>query len=323
MTAILIRDKLTSKELEELKEEFQHFSFWIEAERGPPSLADWAHIEVLYGARLSSLEFEHAPLLRWIHLPLQSVQGICTQDIERGGHILVSNTKEANVSQMAEFALAGILAFSKNLFGWQSEERDPKALWESPLRAEMSTLKHKTLLQIGLNGAGGEITRLLRELGMRTWGIGRLTGFHPHCDKTFKASDLHSLLPAADIISVCLPHGEEPSIPPLQRPQLELIKRGAILVVLGVGGFVDERVVAELAREGQFKGVVLDTFYHSPPPSDSPLWKCPNLLMTPEVATLPPSSKDLAYRTFRSNLRCFVHEDFDGMANLVYRVTGR
>lgn len=320
MTAILIREQLTPKELEELKDEFQHFSLWVEAERGSPSRTDWAHIEILYGSHLSLEEFDHAPLLRWIHLPSQSVQGLCMDEIERGGHLLVSNTKEANTSQMAEFALAGILAFTKNLFSWNSEERESKSLWGSSVRQRIGSLRHKTLLQIGLTGAGGEIARLCREFGMRTWGISRHASFHPHCDKTFKPSDLHSLLPASDVVSISIPSGEESPVGLLQRQQLELIKRGSILVVLGAGGFVDEQAVADLTREERFRGVVLDTFRQSPLSDHSPLWDKPNILITPEVSTLPKGPEDLSYRTFKSNLRCFMHDDFDGMTNLIYRM---
>lgn len=321
MTTILIRNQLTPRELLELRDEFHQFGLWVEAEQGPAPLSEWAHIEILYGDRLTSEEYQHAPLLRWIHVPAQSFQGICLREIEQGGHLLLSNTRNANAYQMAEFALAAVLAFTKNLFSWHHEEQEPQALWGSPLLNTMGTLREKTLLQVGLGGAGSEMARLSREFGMRVWGVGQQQSFHPWCDKTYKPSDLHSLLPAADIVSICVPRGEESPIGVVHRQQLDLMRQDSILIITGSGGVVDEQAVAELAREGKFRGVLIDSFRQAPLPRHSPLWNQPKIVVTPDIATLPTSGEDPAYKTFRYNLRCFIHDDFDGMSNLAHRLS--
>ena len=37
-------------------------------------------------------------------------------------------------------------------------------------------------------------------------------------------------------------------------------------------------------REGWIAGAALDTHYHYPMPPDHPLWKMPNVIMTPHIA---------------------------------------
>lgn len=314
MAILLLRNRLEKEEIDELHSEFPQLSLHLEWEQGTP---EWEQVEILYGDQLTPAEFAQTSLLQWIHLSQPSPNGLCLKEIEAGGTLLITNTKDEDIHQISEFALAAILTFSKKLFDWKEE--DPLSLWESSLRREITTLFGATLLQIGLGAVGSRIAHLCRELGMRTWGVGETATFHPDCVKTFKAKDLHSLLPHADVVSLATPRGEKPLVI-LEQEQLSLIKQDATLLILGLGGAVDEEAVADLARSGRFRGVVIDAFAESPLPENSKLWGIPNLLITPEVASYPKSKTDYAYQTFRYNLRRFIHEDFDGMKNLVHGI---
>jgi len=318
MATVLVRNHLTPEELRQLQDEFPQFSYHIEESQGEPTKEQWTQVEILFGDHLRAEEFAGAPLLRWIHVTHPGLEELCLKELQEGGTLLITNTKDEDTHQIGEFALAAILGFAKKICDWRGEEQEPGALWSSPIKSQMQMIHDQTLLQIGLGRVGSRIAHLCREFGMRTWGISDKATFHPECDKAFMAKDLHSLLPNADVVSMAVPRGEKAPAR-LERAQLKLMKEGSTLLVLGSGGMVDEGALAELAPK--FGGVLLDVFEQSPLPRSSPLWGLPNVTLTPEIASYPKSGIDQAYRTFRHNLRCFLHDDFDRMKNLVQEIS--
>jgi phosphoglycerate dehydrogenase-like enzyme len=55
-------------------------------------------------------------------------------------------------------------------------------------------------------------------------------------------------------------------------------------VNVGRGKTVDEAALVAALTAGQFRAAALDVTATEPLPADSPLWECPNLLLTPHVA---------------------------------------
>ena len=48
-----------------------------------------------------------------------------------------------------------------------------------------------------------------------------------------------------------------------------------------MGGLIDEQALYEVARDGQFRALALDTFETEPLPADSSLRQLPNTILTP------------------------------------------
>jgi phosphoglycerate dehydrogenase-like enzyme len=310
LTAVYLQQPLAPEEIRSLKQEFPEYKFLLQE---PDS---WREIEILYGARLSSEQLSEAALLRWIHVPSASLATLPTKEIEETTNLLVTNTKDPDVHQIAEWAIATLLAFGKDLFEWHRLQDDPPALWDSPARSMMWSLHGRTLLQVGLGRVGSAIAQSAQALGMRTWGVKERKTFHPYCQKTYSVSELHSLLPAADVISIAIPRGEP--IPLLfKRAQLELMRDDAILIILGSEGCVDEEALAQLTRGGKFRGVAIDAFLPELQARHSPLWNTPGILVTPNASICPEPVDRLEFRQFLHNLRRYIHNDFDGMKNLL------
>ena len=53
---------------------------------------------------------------------------------------------------------------------------------------------------------------------------------------------------------------------------------------VGCGTAIDEDAIADALESSHLGGAALDVFKTEPLPSDSRLWKIPNLLITPHVA---------------------------------------
>jgi len=64
------------------------------------------------------------------------------------------------------------------------------------------------------------------------------------------------------------------------------MRSGAILVNVGRGGVVDEEALAQALGDGRLAGAVLDVFSTEPLPQESPLWRLPNVLISPHTAAL-------------------------------------
>lgn len=319
MNIILLQSRLTDEEIQKLIDEFPQYLILAPSEVTYKNLGEgeWSRVEILYGSRLSPDELEKAHQLRWIHSPHPNINPLCLNEIEKRGNLLVTSTKEHNVTQIGEYVIGGVLAFAKNLFHWQEAKKNPRVLWDSKLRDTMWTLDERIFLQIGLGSVGMEISRLAKELKMQVYGVQEHTSFHPNCRKVLPYADLHQILPLADVVCIALPRGHQKENW-FKNEEIELMKEDSILVIAGYKGIIDEEALVEIAnRTGKFRGILLDAFYQVPIPPHSKLWSIPNSVITPEVAPRPKSTEKESYRLFRYNLRQYLHGNFNDMRNLI------
>jgi phosphoglycerate dehydrogenase-like enzyme len=62
------------------------------------------------------------------------------------------------------------------------------------------------------------------------------------------------------------------------------IKRGARLINVGRGSLLDESALISALETGALSSAALDVTATEPLPPDSPLWKTPNLFLTPHTS---------------------------------------
>lgn len=315
---VLIQELLTPEETELLRKEFPLFKFITpanqnELEEKLPPLAD---VVVLYSNTLSTAHLRCMSQLRWIHCPTPHLSDLPLNILSEMSQITITRTQCENLSQIQEYVIGALLALAKQLFHWAKGVGTLRNPWETPPPQAPWNLRERTFLQIGLGKAGTQIAAGAEALGMKVWGCDLRGSFHPHCQRVYPMTALHSLLPAVDVVSLCMPRsrhyagcfGEE---------ELALLRDDRIIIVVGSGNVIDEKALASHAS--RFRGVVLDVFSHSPLPRTSPLWEQPTVLITPEVSTHPESNERLAFHSFRHNLRHFIHRNVLEMENVVER----
>jgi phosphoglycerate dehydrogenase-like enzyme len=94
-----------------------------------------------------------------------------------------------------------------------------------------------------------------------------------------------------------------------RREQMQAMKRSAYLINIGRGVIVDLADLTAALEAGEIAGAGFDVFEIEPLPSDSPLWKMENVIITPHVAA---ASRHIAVRhtqTLLENIRRFVAGD--------------
>lgn len=318
MNIAILQVPLTLQELNQLSKEFPQFLFMSFSKYAltPISKEHWHKAEVYFGEKLTCEDLNEAHQLRWIQTPTSNISRLCLKDIEMQGNILVSNVIEENIFQIGEYVLAVVLAFAKNLFQWKEVNRFPAVVWDCKWRNKMWTLKDKVFLQIGLEKTGIEIARRAHDAGMKVWGMDATESFHPYCHKNLSFKDLLDALKEADIVSLAQPQEKGLGVK-LGPEELKRMKHDSILTVLGPVHSLDEETLSELASQGKFRGILLDSNYQTPVRPQSLLWKIPQLLLTPDVAPRPKDIDREAFKLFRYNLRQYIHGNFSEMKNLI------
>lgn len=317
MNVILIKEFLSWSEREKIEAEFPNFRLIFEEDTGCLEQQNdkCSLVEIVYGCNLTYKELEKLPQLRWIHCPNPNTDCLCLNEISKRENIIVTTTNDENAEQSAEFAMSAFLAFSKNLFIWSrfdQNTKDQKEFWKQ----SMWQAQGKTILQIGLGNIGSAIAEKAKQFGFKVWGAQDPSSFHPSCDKVFSHKELHSVLPAADIVCVAYPRNKIPETL-LAKRELSLMKPDSVLVLLGSDKVVDMSALEAMAGHPKLRGIFIDTHKASKIKANSPLWTMPNVFITPGVSSSPQSTNGEGIKTFIFNLRQFLRGGLHDMKNVI------
>lgn len=152
-------------------------------------------------------------------------------------------------------------------------------------------LSGKTVLIVGYGSIGTAIEARLAPFGVKILRIARTAKSSP---EVRSISELHSLLPLADIVVLIVPlTGETRSL--IGAAELGLMRRGALLVNAARGPVVDTEALVAALNNLHIRAVV-DVTDPEPLPAGHPLWTAPNCMITPHIGG---STPEFIYRAFR------------------------
>ena len=216
----------------------------------------------------------HHPSVRWFHVGGSGIDHLGRWDPTR---VTVTHSAGVLAPVLAEMALAAMLSLSTRLH--EHQRTQATATWR-PRR--FRPLAGRTLLVVGVGHVGGALATLARGLGMRVVGIRASSQPHPALHELHQPDALHQLLPSADVVSLHVrltPHTRGLIGP----RELSLLPPGAVLLNSSRGAVVDEDALID-ALDSHLGGAWLDVFHVEPLPSDHPLWRRPDVLLTPHCA---------------------------------------
>ncbi len=192
--------------------------------------------------------------------------------------IAVSNIPDYCTEEVANHALALLLAVNRRLLQLDALVRSGG--WRGATLAPMGALYGQTAGIIGYGRIGRAMARRCRALGMRVLAADPYAG-PPDGDDRIVLLD--ELLVEADYISIhCLLNEETQGL--IGEAALRCMKPTAILVNTARGPIVDQRALVQALTEGWIAGAGIDVQEQEPPPSDEPLRKLPNVVLTPHAA---------------------------------------
>ncbi len=195
--------------------------------------------------------------------------------------VAVTHTPGSNADAVAEFALAQLLALTRDLVA--HDDSSHRGRWRSPA-APARALSELTLGIVGLGRTGRALADRARALGMTVRALTRSPADGAPGDVS-RAASLAELLTTSDVVSVHLPLTAR-TRGLIGRAELALLRPGAILLNTARGGIVDEPALADALRDPAhpLAAAAVDTFAHEHAAFDSPLFGLPNALLTPHVA---------------------------------------
>ncbi|HEX6399477.1 MAG TPA: NAD(P)-dependent oxidoreductase, partial [Actinomycetota bacterium] len=89
----------------------------------------------------------------------------------------------------------------------------------------------------------------------------------------------------------------------------DAMRPGAVFVNIGRGATVDEPALVRALEDGKIAGAALDVFESEPLPAQSPLWRMPNVLVSPHRAGDHEGWEADVVALFVNNLRRFVADE--------------
>ncbi|MEU0034079.1 NAD(P)-dependent oxidoreductase [Streptomyces sp. NPDC006333] len=192
--------------------------------------------------------------------------------------VAVTHTPGSNANAVAEFALAQLLALTRDLGAHNKAAHH--GCWRSPA-APAVELTELTLGIVGLGRIGLALAGRATALGMEVQALSR----RPADTSVRRAHSLTALLATSDVVSLHLPLTPQ-TRGLVGREQLALMRPGSILLNTARGGIVDEGALADalLDPAHPLMAAAVDTFEHEHAAFASPLFGLPNALLTPHVA---------------------------------------
>jgi glyoxylate/hydroxypyruvate reductase A len=208
---------------------------------------------------------------------------------------------------MAEFITWGVLHFHRQMDRVLANQRS--ATWFRPEQQHPSTY---TVGVMGLGEIGGHVASELHRLGFSVRGWARqareLPGIGVYCGEAGLPMFLQDIL-------ICLLPLTEATRGLLNAGTFARLKPGAKLLHVGRGEHLVATDLLEALHSGQLGGAIVDVFPNEPLPADDPLWRAPNLIVTPHMASVA-SSDTIGLQVAQNVRRLLRGEPLDNVVDV-------
>jgi D-2-hydroxyacid dehydrogenase (NADP+) len=249
--------------------------------------AELPDTDIFVGYSLRADQLVHAKKLKWIHSSAAGVAQLMYPELRDSG-ILVTNPSGIFSPPMAEHTMGLLVALARN-FPDSVRHQDrchwgQQDIWDKP--QHLTELSGQILLIVGFGSIGRELAKRAHAFDMRVWGVTRSgKSDSPHAEKIVPASQLEEVLPHADYVVIAAPETSATQHL-IGARQISRMKPGARLINVARGSLLDQAALQAALESGHLAGAVLDVTSPEPLPHDSPLWRVPNLFITPHTSAV-------------------------------------
>lgn len=252
-------------------------------------LRELATAEVVVVWRFREEWYETAPHLRQVCTPSAGRERIALDPRAR----VTAHFGAFHGQIMAESLLAMML-FMNRRFAAAARAQEARS-WDALAYDDLSPLRGQTALLVGYGAIGRHAARLLSAVGVRVHGLKRdVTRGAEGVERVFAPSQLLEAVALADHVACLLP-SDTGSDDLIDSRALERMKPSAYLYNLGRGNAVELGALTAALGAGRLAGAFLDVLPEEPLAADSPLWKTPNLQLTPHASAIRSDYLDLYF----------------------------
>jgi phosphoglycerate dehydrogenase-like enzyme len=275
-------------------------------------------VEILF-CTVPPSNFADLERLRWIQIASTGYSQLFGLGLNERG-IIATNARGCFDVPIAEWNLAMMVNLTRDLRGMIRNQ--DAAIWDRSAIYQRE-IRGLTLGIWGYGGIGRETARLARAFGMRVHVLTRTGGVPPRTgiysvpgtgdpdgqypDRVFAASAESEFLRDLDFLVVAVPL--TPATDGLiGERQLRALPATACVLNPARGPIIQEQALLRALNEKWIAAAALDTHYAYPLPPEHPLWRYPNVILTPHISgsSLSQHFKTRLWDIFETNVRRYI-----------------
>jgi glycerate dehydrogenase len=218
--------------------------------------------------------------------------------------ITVCNVRGYTTPSVVEHVFTLLLALMRHLPEYHravQSGRWQRSVHFSFIDFPINELNGKIMGIVGYGELGQAVARVAEAFGMRVM-IAERAGLAPRTGRV----PLPELLPYVDVLTLHCPLTDE-TRGLIGAKELQVMKRGAVLINTARGGIVDELALLEALRSRHLGGGGVDVLSQEPP-IDNPLLSAdiPNLIVTPHIAWASRESRQRLVNELAGNIEAYL-----------------
>jgi phosphoglycerate dehydrogenase-like enzyme len=244
--------------------------------------------------------FPMAQHVRWVHSMSAGVEKILFPELVESP-VPLTNGKGVFTDSLAEFAIASILFFAKDLRRLVRNQQAGE--WK---QFDIELIRGRVLGIVGYGDIGRESARLARAFGMKVVAVRRraVSNQDPDLERTYSPDGLREMLAICDYVLVTTPLTPE-TRGMIGEAELGVMKNSAVIINVGRGPVIVESALIATLTAKRIRGAALDVFDEEPLPQGHPFYKLENVLLSPHSADHTVGWADLAMHVFIENFERF------------------
>jgi len=261
-----------------------------ERERPPALIRDKHALFCTYAPK----NFHEMKAAKWIQITSAGYSQLFHLDLpEKGVH--ATNGLGVFDIPIAEWNIAMMINLARDLRGMIRNQ--DQGIWDRGARFQHE-IRGSVVGLWGYGGIGRETARLAKAMGLTVHvlarsgvkqraniycvpGTGDPAGTLP--DRVFSMEQKEEFLRGLDFLILAMPQTNA-TVGIVGEAELRALPPRAYVLNPARGPLIQEQALLRALREGWIAGAALDTHYHYPMPADHPLWKIPNVIMTPHIS---------------------------------------
>ena len=254
-------------------------------------------VQVCY-PRLPSRLWLQAESLQWLQSSSAGVDGLLALPEARRHPSALTNV-HIHAHCLAEHLWGMALMLARNLHG--ALRAQDRGTWETePLLKDLGGLAGGLLCVAGLGVIGAQCAAIGRVMGMRVMGISRHGRPSAAVDEVVGPERRREVFAEARLVMLLLP-GTRETAGFVGKTEMDVMK-AAWIVNGGRGPAVVTDELVKALQDGRVRGAGLDVTDPEPLPDGHPLWRLPNVIISPHYGGNHPGYDEEAFTVFCDNL---------------------
>lgn len=218
-------------------------------------------------------------------------------------NLLVTNLRGIDAAAIGEHAIALALAMAHGIDTFVADGEKGRWSRQDAQATHLQVLSGKTLLVVGLGGIGTEVASRAHALGMKVIATrGRGHEGPDYVSYVGTPDELVKLAASADVVVNAAPLTAQ-TRGVFDAKFFSAMKPTAYFVNVARGAAVVQSDLVAALTQGKIAGAGLDVVTPEPLPADNPLWRVPNVIITPHISSSSDIPSDARWVVVNENLR--------------------